>query len=204
MVTTCPCSRRRDRALPERAVCRILVSGAHAATMRAVTTRARSASRTRRRSSSRSTPRRLTRVGASGATERSLRSWRSTRRRSATSAIAPAQPEAITADPDAVVVVIMPELIFRGSRRCCTTNGLSTSSGCSCSNLGWSSRRCPTGSTDQPRSCNTSTPIAKASKRRRSTSPMFSPSWAAAWHRGTAQHAPVRRRPSRRPAPERS
>jgi hypothetical protein len=36
----------------------------------------------------------------------------------------------ITADPEAVAVVVMPELVFSGSRARCTTSAPSTSSVC--------------------------------------------------------------------------
>ncbi|HYU25224.1 MAG TPA: amino acid permease, partial [Thermoanaerobaculia bacterium] len=109
---------RAAQAQPKRAACRILVSGAHAATMRAVhyagtlgfeDTKAISfafdaeeAARLRREWSARGIPAELEIDEAPfrDIGEPLLRYLR-----------------AITADPDAVAVVIMPELIFRGWRR---------------------------------------------------------------------------------------
>ncbi len=109
---------RADRPLPQRAACRILVSGAHAATMRAVhyastlgfedtkavffAFDAEEAARMRREWRDRKIPAELEIDEApfrdiGDPLMRYLR--------------------AITADPEAVAVVIMPELIFRGWRR---------------------------------------------------------------------------------------
>jgi amino acid transporter len=109
---------RADRPLPQRAICRILVSGAHAATMRAVhyagtlgledtkavffAFDAEEAAGIRNEWQARGIPAQLEIDEAPfrDIGEPLLRYLR-----------------AITADPDAVAVVIMPELIFRGWRR---------------------------------------------------------------------------------------
>ena len=109
---------RAGRALPQRAVCRILVSGAHAATMRAVhyagtlgfdDTKAISfafdadeAARLRKEWEARKIPcdLEIDEAPFRDIGDPLLRYLRE-----------------ITADPDAVAVVIMPELIFRGWRR---------------------------------------------------------------------------------------
>jgi amino acid transporter len=109
---------RTDPPLPQRAVCRILVSGAHAATMRAVhyartlgfedtkavffAFDADEAARMRREWRERKIPAELEIDEAPfrDVGDPLLRHLR-----------------AITADPDAVAVVILPELIFRGWRR---------------------------------------------------------------------------------------
>jgi len=109
---------RTGRALPQRAVCRILVSGAHAATMRAVhyagtlgfdDTKAISfafdadeAARLRKEWEARKIPcdLEIDEAPFRDIGDPLLRYLRE-----------------ITADPDAVAVVIMPELIFRGWRR---------------------------------------------------------------------------------------
>ena len=57
----------------------------------------------------------------------------------------------ITADPDSVAVVVMPELVFGGLAARCTTSAPSTSSGCSSSSHASSSPACPTDSTDAVR-----------------------------------------------------
>ncbi|HEX7312140.1 MAG TPA: APC family permease [Gaiellaceae bacterium] len=107
-----------DKPLPQRAVCRILVSGAHAATMRAVhyadtlgfedtkaiffAFDAEDAARMRREWRERKIPCELE------IDEAPFRDLADPLMRHL---------RAITADPDAVAVVILPELIFRGWRR---------------------------------------------------------------------------------------
>ena len=81
-------------------------------------TRARSGSPRRRPSTSRSTTRRPKRWSATGAASRRASRSRSSRRRSATSG----RPllsylREITADPEAVAVVVMPEVVVRGTDR---------------------------------------------------------------------------------------
>ena len=127
-------TRPASGAAPATAVCRVLVSGAHAATMRAVhyartlgfeDTRAvffafdaEEVERMRHEWALRPMPipLEIDEAPFRDIGEPLLRYLR-----------------AITAEPDAVAVVVMPELIFRGWSACCTTSARSTSSGCSSS-----------------------------------------------------------------------
>ena len=100
------------------------------------TTRSRSASRTRVPSRSHSTATRRDKVRG-GVDERRASRCRSTctRRRTVTSAHRSSRYlRELTADPDTVVNVVMPEVVVRGwAPRSCTTSGRCTSSVCSCS-----------------------------------------------------------------------